>query len=257
MAVATRTDTNLAATITQTSLVNTLLTAFTNAGFSPPTDNYTSGTDRILVYSWVVDGTRTFGTIFLRIRVTNTFQVFQQLFTGWNTSTKVGTNGSTEVNAGTFVANNPIQFTALNAGGECKLISVVQGTVFMLLGLLIPDNRPAWWDLNSWSWGFIFTSATLLALRGSARFPFTVSDYDIFNSSRMANINPNTNRRDVFTGLILLTQSNTGGAGKTSDDVAIACASGSARYDILSFPGDNRQFLLINNTAAGLAIRIQ
>jgi hypothetical protein len=257
MAIATRTDTTVAATVTQTSLVNSLLTALTNAGFSSPIDNYTSGTDRIIVYKVDVDASKTFGSNFLKIRITSSLQILQQIFSGWNTSTKAATNASTEVSMGTFSASSLIQFVALNGGSEYKFVSITQGTIFMVLGLLMPSNRPTWWDLNAWTWGFIFISTTLLALRSSAKFPYSNSDYEFLSSTRMALANPQTNRRDVFAGNILLTSSNNGGAGKTSDDIGLACSSGSARYDTLTFPSDTRQYLLVNNTTAGLVVRVQ
>jgi hypothetical protein len=257
MAIATRTDTTVAATVTQTSLVNALLTAFTNAGYSFPVDNYTSGTDRILVYKVDVDATKTFGSNFLRIRITSSLQILQQIMSGWNTSTKAATNASTEVSMGTFLTTSSIQLVALSAGLEGKFVACTQGTLFMFLGLLIPSERPSWWDLNSWSWGFIFISTTLLALRSSARFPYSSSEYEFLSSPRMSNFNPQTNRRDVISGNVLLTSGNAGIAGKTSGDIGLACGVGSARYDTLSFPPDTRQFLLINNTASGLAMRIQ
>ncbi|BAZ36972.1 hypothetical protein NIES4101_28930 [Calothrix sp. NIES-4101] len=257
MAIATRTDTSLAATISQTTLVNALLTAFANAGFSSPFDNYTSGTDRILVYKVDVDASKTFGSNYLRIRITSALQVLQQIMAGWNTSTKAATNASTEVSMGSLSTSSLIQFVALSGGNEYKFISLTQGTVFMLLGILMPENRPSWWDLNAWTWGFIFTSTTLLALRSSSKFPYTVSEYEFLSSTRMGIANPQTNRRDIFAGNILLTSSNAGGAGKTSDDICLACGNGGSRYDTLSFPGDTKQYLLINNTSAGLAVRIQ
>ncbi|NJM23519.1 MAG: hypothetical protein HC787_11015 [Nostocaceae cyanobacterium CSU_2_110] len=257
MTIATRTDTTVAATVTQTSLVNALITAFTSAGFSTAIDNYTVSTDRILVYKVDVDSTKTFGSNFLRIRITSALQVFQQVMTGWNVTTKVATNASTEVSMGIFVTTTSIQFVALSAGLEGKFVACTQGTLFMLLGLLVPSERPTWWDLNSWSWGFIFISTTLLALRSSARFPYSSSEYEFLSSVRIANFNPQTNRRDVLSGNVLLTSGNAGIAGKTSRDIGLACGSGSARYDTFSFPPDTKQYLLINNTASGLAMRIQ
>ncbi|PAX52855.1 hypothetical protein [Brunnivagina elsteri] len=257
MTIATRTDTTVAATVTQTSLVNALITAFTSAGFATAIDNYTSGTDRILVYKVDVDASKTFGSNFLRIRITSALQVLQQIMTGWNTTTKVATNGSTEVSMGTFVTTSSIQLVALSAGLEGKFVACTQGTVFMLLGLLIPSERPTWWDLNSWSWGFIFISTTLLALRSSTRFPYSSSEYEFLSSTRMSNFNPQTNRRDVLSGAVLLTSGNAGIAGKSSGDIGLGCGVGSARYDTLSFPPDTRQFLLINNTASGFAMRVQ
>ncbi len=256
MPVATRTDSTLTATITQTSLVNALITAFTNAGYSTAFDNYTSGTDRILVYRFDVDSSKTFGSNFLRIRVTTALVINVAIGTAFNTSTKALTNASTEVIFTALSATVNINFTSLNAGNEARLVLITQGTAFIPLGVIIPANRPIWWNLDSWNYGFIFTSSAMSVIRSSSISPYSNSDYDIFSSNRLSAINIQTNRRDVLTGLILLTQSNAGVAGKTSDDLGIAAATGSARFDTLSFPDNTQQFLLVNTGTSGFSVRV-
>jgi hypothetical protein len=258
MAIATRYDSQLVPTITQATLISALLNAFTDAGYSAQTANFTSGTDRILVYEFPIDTSKTFGTNFIRIRITSTLQVFQQIFTAWNTVNNTGSNGSTEINLGTLVTNVQVNFCALNGAAEYKLVLLTQGTLFIPLGILAPQNRPTWWDLNSWSWGFIATTASMNVWRSSLLNPYNNAEFDTFlNSSRMSNPNPQTNRRELLTGLMLLTQSNTGVAGRTSDDLASASASGSGRYDVLALFGSNQKYLLLVNVAGGLAIRIE
>lgn len=258
MVVASRIDTSLAATITQSSYVTALKTAFTNAGFSSPVDDYTSGTDRILTYQFDVDNTKLLGSNFLRVRVTSGLITYQQLYTSWNATTHTGNNANTEITYSTLSTANTIGFVSLNGGSEYKFIFVTQGTTFLPLGIIAPANRPDWWDLNNWSYGFIWTSASMAAIRTSGINPYNNADFDLLlNSTRMASINPQTNRRDILAGLVLLTQSNAGSGGRTSDDLAQICGSGSGRYDVLSVFGTTQQYLVINNASAGIAIRTQ
>ena len=97
MVVATKTEASLAATITQTSFANALKTAFTSAGYSAVFDDYTSSTDRILVYAHVVDNSKVYGTSYLRIRITSALLIYQQIYSTWNATAHTGTGSSTEV----------------------------------------------------------------------------------------------------------------------------------------------------------------
>lgn len=254
----TRTDTNLSATITQTSLVDAIKTAFTNAGFSTPIDDYTSGSDRILVYSLVVDASKNYGTTFLRIRITSALVCNQQLFTGWNTSTKTGTNGGTEVSYTTLAAGLPITLVALNSG-EVRLVLLLQSGVLVPLGMFVPTNRMSWYDLNSWSYGFIASTNTFSTWRSANLTPYNDTSFDILPlaNSRMSSANSQTGRRDVLSGLIGLSQSNQGYAFKTSDDLACISANGSNRLDIAAISGSTEQYLILGTVAGSLGIRVQ
>ncbi|WP_414573361.1 hypothetical protein [Nostoc sp. CCY 9925] len=258
MAVATRTITTLSAPFTQAQLSTALQTAFTNAGFSSLFDSYTSGTDLILVYEFVVDASKTFGKTYLRVRISNTFIIYQQLYATWNTVSKTGTGSSSEVTYSTLLNNVNVTFNALNATSETRLILVTQGTTFLPLGMIVPTTMRNSWNLNSYTNGYIFTSNMMTVLRSSGQTQYSSADNDIAlsGSSRLGTANVVDNERDVLSGLILLNQSNTGFAGKTSDDIAVISASGSTRYDVILRTGTSQQYLLINNGSGGLAVRI-
>jgi hypothetical protein len=254
---ATRTITSLGATITQANLVSALQAAFLNAGFSNPVSDFTSGTDRIFTYS-ITTGSGTFGTIFLRVRVTSALAVFQQLFTAWNPATNTGTGNSTEVSYGTLSNSVSIVFNALNGGLEYGLILLTQGGTFQPLGLIAPLTKRSSFSFNSYTWGFIFTSATMAVVRGSSLNQYASADYDLalIGNSRLATANPIDNERDVISNLVLLTQSNQGFAGRTSDELAVVAASGSTRYDTISISGTSQQYLIVLPGAGGVAVRI-
>lgn len=256
MAIATRTDSSLAATITQSNFVTALKTAFTNAGFTNLVDEFTSGTDKILVYDFVSDNTKTVGTLYLRVRITTALLIAQQLYTTWTVGTHTGTNASTEVTYITLATTSPVNFIALNGSSEYRFVVITQGSLFALLGVLAPASRPAWWDLNSWSWGFITTGSTLATWRASGLCPYSPPDFDTFlNNARMATQNLQTNRRELLKGIILLNQSNTGTGGRTSDDLAFGYFSGTGRFDVNTPFGTTQSYLVITNTSGGFAVR--
>ncbi|MDZ8023582.1 MAG: hypothetical protein RMX97_02635 [Nostoc sp. DedQUE11] len=259
MAIATRTETTLSPTITQTSLVNAIKNAFLNAGYSAVYDEFVSGTDQILVYEWVNDSTKNFGKTYLRIRVTTTLLIGQQLYALWNIGTHTGTNGSTEATYSSFSSSTTILLNALNGGEEYKFVFLSQGTLLVPLGIIAPFDRPGWWDLNSWAYGFFFTTSSPSVLRGvaTAALPYSSSDFDTFlTNSRMSSVNPQTSKPDIIKGLLLLTQSSSGVGGATSEDLAIGAFNGQTRLSIVAPLNSSQEYLVLSNVTGGLGIRI-
>lgn len=257
MAVATRTDSTLAANWTQTTLFDAIKAALINAGFPNPVSDFTSGTDKIATYAVILDNTKAFGTTFLRVRITNAFIVAIQLFATWNSATNTGTGNSLEITNTALVPTTGVNFIALNAGNEAKLIGVQQGAIFYTLGFLSPANRPAWWDLASFNYCFIPTTNAFGVWRTTLQNPYANTEFDCnLNNTRMGSANTITSRRDILQGVVMLTQSNTGVSGRTSDDLVSVAASGATRFDTLQIPGSTNQYLLLNPSAGGLAIRI-
>jgi hypothetical protein len=254
---ATRSITNLPATVTQSALVNAIQTAFTNAGFSAPVLDTTSGTDRILAYSFTTS-TGNFSTSHIRIRITSALAIFQQLSTGIPSGGTSGANSSAEISLGTLTTTTPCIFNALNGGSEYRLILLTQGTVLFPLGVIAPSTRRSSWSLNSWSWAFLFTTSAMSTLRGTNLNQFASTDYDLLGmtSARMGTANPIDNERDIVTNLLLLTQSNQGIVGRTSDNFAFGSFNGSSRYDTINITGTSQQYLVVVPGSGGLAIRI-
>jgi hypothetical protein len=255
---ATRTISSLAATFTQAQLRDALITAFTNAGFSSPTQSFTSGSDLIVVFPFVVNAGNTYGTSYVRLRISSAFGIFQQMYATWNTGTSSGTGNSTEVSYGTLSSSVNITFNSLNGGSEYKLIALTQNTTFIPLGMIAPANLRSSWNLNSWTWGFIFTSTAMTALRSTTINQYSNADFDIAlaGNSRLASANSVDGERDILTGLILLSQANQGFSGKTSDELGIVAANGSTRYDTVTKSGTTEQYLIVGVGSGGLAVRI-
>lgn len=258
MTVAIRTDTSIVATVTQTSLVNGIKSAMINAGFTNPIDDYTSGTDRIVVYTKSVDTSKTYGILYYRVRVTTGLTVYAQIFSGWNATTHTGSNGGTEQTIATYSASGVISVAAFNGASEYNLIQLVQSSTVGALGLIVPDNKPTWWDLNLYPYGLAVGINPYNGGQMSSLNPYgNTGMLNNLNNSGLATANPVTNRRDVLTGVIFYSNSNSGIIGKTSDDLASVAASGLNRYDVIQPQNTSYQYTVFNNVAGGLALRTQ
>lgn len=258
MAVATRIDSFIAPNITQQSFYDGLKQAFTNAGYPAPFDDYTSGTERIIVYAVVIDATKLAGTAYLRIRITTALVLGIQIYSGWSTSTRTGSNGSTEIVYTALVNNIQINLIALNANPEYKFVLVQQSAFCLPLGYFSPVNKPSWWDLNSFPYAFLPDGISFNVVRTPTLNPYGNSEHDIglSNATRLGTANRISNRRDILQGLILLSQSNAGLSGRTSDDMVLFSGSGTTRFDILQVPGSTNQYLVLNPSNGGLALRV-
>ncbi|BAY15709.1 hypothetical protein NIES21_15280 [Anabaenopsis circularis NIES-21] len=256
--VATKTTSTISATVTQATLATGIKTAMQNAGFSAtPYDDYTS-TNRILVYEFVSDSNKTYGKSYFLISISSGLVVTTQVAATWNNSTHAGTNLSTTTTNTAFASGSNIIATAFNGGDEYKLVQLVQGSVVVPLGMIAPATRPTWWDMDIWNYAFSPTGSGWTTWRSSGKNPFSNDAYTNFlNYSALGTANPQTNRRDVLTGIVILSSSNAGLAAKTSDDFASVAASGTTRYDIIQPENTTQQFTIINNTSGGLAIRTQ
>lgn len=258
MTVATRIDSFTPPVVTQLSLYEGIKTAFANAGFTNPFDDYTSGTERYLIYAIVLDSSKTYGTTYLRIRLLNNLAITQSIFSTWTVSNHTGTNPSTEVGYTTLANNIQVNFVSLNGGNEYKLIMLMQGTVIIPLGFISPANKPLWWDLNAWNYCFFPISSNFDTWRSTALNPYGNADHNnSLNVPRMGSANPQTNRRDLLPGIIAYTATNQGISGRTSDDLVTVAASGTTRYDLLQIPEDTREYLILHPASGGLAVRVK
>ena len=259
MAIATKTTTTLAATITQQGLYNALKTAFTAAGFGNPYDEYTSA-DNSLRCAWLtmLDNTKVYGTTGMRFRVGTDLSLGFLMGTGWDKTNHTTSNFSTDYVSPAFAPSQPITLDSVNGGGEFKLVIVSQGTTKFNFCYLSPANKPIWWDLNSYPYGFINGSADFSLFYGSALNPYSNINFsNSLNRANLATANVITNKRDIELGVNFYSQSNQGIMGKSSDDLVSIAAVGTSRFDIVRVAGNpSKDFLIINNAAGGLGIRV-
>ncbi|WP_029635987.1 hypothetical protein [[Scytonema hofmanni] UTEX B 1581] len=255
--VAIRKDSTLGASFTQATLFAAIKAATLDAGFSNPIDDYTSGTDRIAVYAFVTDASKTYGTTYYRVRVTTAFSVSISLYQAWNSTTHTGTNGSGEYTSSTLIASNTVNFVALAGGSEYKFVFITQNTTFIPLCVIVPSTRPSWWNLNNWNYAFLLVTNSLNVAVSTGLNPYSnVTSNLLINNALMATANPQSNLSDVMTGLIFMSSSTRGISGKTSDDLGSACVFASSRYNIIATDTMDQNFLIINPVAGGLVIKI-
>lgn len=258
MPVATKTVSLLDPTITQQTLYDALKLAFSNAGFGIPFSEFTSGTDKVIIYQFVVDATKTYGKTFIRVRVTALLAIGHQIYSTWNTANNTGASPSPEIVYPSLTNNSPIGFTSFSASPELYAVAIYQGGYYAVISFLLPSSRPYWWDLNAWNYGFMATSTTFTLFYSTALNPYGNVSYDTsLNSPRLSTSNLYTNRRDLIQGLFVFTQTNTGIAGKTSEDLVSVAATGMNRLDIIQVPGQTIEYTLINPASGGFAIRHQ
>lgn len=259
MAIAARTTSTLAATITQRSLYDALKAAFIAAGFGNPYDEWIPA-DNSLRASWqiVLDSTKTYGTMYVRFRVATDLVVGFLSTSSWDRVAHTGSNASSEFATSAFTTTANILIDSFSAGNEFKCVSLIQGSNFFPLCFLSPTNKPVWWDLAAYPYGFISTINTFTTFSSTGLNPYanTLNNSGLSNS-RLSGANPVTNKRDIELGVMLYNQSNNGISGKTSDDLVSIAALGINRFDTVRVAGNpNKDFLVLNNIAGGLGLRI-
>lgn len=257
MTTSIRTNSVVSPTLTQQTVYDGLKQALANAGFTTLYDEYTSGTDKFVVYQIIIDNTKIYGSAYIRFGVTNNLTLTQQLYATWIRTTHSGSNGSAGIIYPALVNNTSFNFVALNMGVECKLVMAYQESNYHALGYISPANKPDWWSLDSFPYVFIPTSNTFAICRSTTLNPFNNSEYDLsVNWTRMGVANWMTNRRDLLNGIVFFTQSNQGVIGRTSDDLVSVAGAGTTRFDTIQVPSSSEQYLIINPASGGLAIRI-
>lgn len=259
MAIATRATANLAPTITQQSLYNALKTAFVAAGFGNPYDEYTNP-DGSLRCAWqiVLDPAKTYGTMYVRFRVGSDLIVGFFSTSTWDKVAHTGNSPSSEITSTAFATGVNISIESLSGGNEFKCVTLSQGTVFLPLCFLSPTNKPTWWDMANYPYGFIATINTFATFGSTALNPYANAlNNSSLNNTRLSGVNPITSKRDIELGVMLYNQSNNGIAGKTSDDIVSLAATGAARFDIIRVAGTpNKEYLVMVNAAGGLGVRV-
>lgn len=264
--VATQTITTVTQTHTQASLVTLIKNGFTAAGFSVPVVDTTVGTDRVIVYQIVSDAAKTYGTAFLRIRITTTLTILQTLSAGFNTTTNVPVNPGTESSAFTAVTNLSIEVRTYVKANEFRFVILSQGTGYGVFGYLRPEERHPCFDENVAP--YIFQSANVfntntyfntwqctgLSPYMSGGTPVTAF-FTHMTFSSLAIANPVTNQRDSIAGMLLYPSSGQGIAAKTSNEIIMIAASGLTRFDSIQVTPGVEEYILLFPGAGSMALR--
>ncbi|WP_375470989.1 hypothetical protein [uncultured Nostoc sp.] len=252
----TRSDYTLNANFTQTSLKDAIKTAFNAMPNHVLVQDTTSSTDLLLIYLVTLNASKVCGKSYLKIRVTNTFSVRQQLLATWDIATKTGTLASTESSAITFINTSPIQLISLVKNPEYHFLALSQNSTFLLAGCLYPENRPSWWNEDAHYYIFHNDGSTTNIFKNwytVIQSPFNISP-GIYTTDwgdlRLSNVNPETNKRAAISGMSFYSSSQ-GDAGRTSNELISVAALGQTRFEqIVVTPGVEEYLLIIPNSGA-------
>lgn len=263
---ATQTITTVTQVHTQVSLVTLIKNGFTAAGFSAPIVDTTVGTDRIIVYQVVNDAAKTYGTAFLRIRITSALGISQTLSTGYNTTTNVPVNPGTESFVTTILSNITIEVRTYVKANEFRFVILSQGTNYAVFGYLRPEEKHPCFDENVAP--YIFQSASAFTTgsyfnnwqcTGLSPYIFNSSPVILFNThmtfANLAIANPVTNQRDSIAGMILYAGSGQGVAAKTSNEIIMVSAQGLSRFDLIQVTPGIEEYVLLFPGASSMALR--
>lgn len=251
-------------TFTQLQFAEAIKTAMSNAGFGAVFDEYSPGTDRILIYQLTFDPGKLYGTVYLQIKITTALAITQRLYTNWNKTTRVGDNPGTEttVTGAAFVNNNSIEFIGFSKSPEFRLIAVYQGTTTAYLGYVRPETKPQWWDENAYPYAFVPVSNSnfatwygpgLTPYSGGANTGGRLQAH--LNVSQFGTQNPVTNKRDVLSNILFYAWSNEGIAGRSSSDLVQIASTNMVRKDVLQVTPGVEEYFLLNAAAGGLGVR--
>lgn len=261
--VATRTQQALIQPITQTALVDACKPKFSEIGYTL-LDDYISGTDRFLVYSYQFDATKTQGTVFFRFKFTTALAVTQQIGTAYNAATKVLSNPGTESFGNTFLSNTNLDLITYSNGNQYRLIFLGQGTgtiYTLLLGFIRPDNQPEWWNENLSPYCLVSrnTDPHFGTLYPTGLLPFAgANSYTSLPIGALLNANPLNSKRDILNKIPITITGNNGIAGFLPDDICAFAGNGASKLDTLIISPTEKYEVLypLGSSSSGYAMRI-
>lgn len=259
MVIATRIQTTLQPTITQQNFNAALRDAFINAKWGTFLKAYSS-TDNSLrfVHEIVYDSTKIYGKVVIRIRVGTDLILGAFIGTSFDGATNGSSNVSAEFVSTAFNTTKPITFDAIDGGSELKSVIVRQENTLATFTLVMPVNKPAWWDLNIYPYAFLSANNDNSLFYSSSLNPYSnINFITSLNKTTLGTANTITNKRDIELGIGFYSQSNQGIAGRTSDDLVSIAALGTNQFDSVRVAGNpTKEFLILRNIAGGFGCRV-
>lgn len=269
---ATRTDATLNGPFTQAEFATALQTALAAAGFAsaPHDEDLTTPGSAYCIYKLIYDVTSPKQTAYLRINFPlndPNLSINQSLYDSWNTNENTGTSEGSPTAVKSFNINFPIFFISIGHP-EARLVLLLQGDVYCVLGLFRPANLPSFWDsyINSFLYAFVPQDSDCKAMRGlvAAATPYNRGETSniwempaLRNANTLLGANPVT---EIMYGPYLQTPNETGSNGQFSQDFAIVASAGMQRLQAINVPlsgGGSDKWLLIGPAASsGFAIKV-
>ena len=250
---------NLPATNNRTTLKEGIKTSMTQAGITNLVDDYDDPNYHYLVYEVVLAPGKTQGTIYLYIRVSTGLTIYQKFVTDYDPIAKTFSAEGHEFS--TAFSSVDIDIWAI-AHPEARLLIIRQLTNYRYLGYIRPQNKPAWWDENSYPYCFSPRDSQMEYFYGfhTALSPYnhSASNSNLYYSNyplRLAYPNPE-GKMDLLPAFYLGAPEEKGNAGVFSEDFNYAAAAAMSIGDeIVVTSGTEEYFLFGINTRNGVAIR--
>lgn len=247
---------NLQAPITVTNLGDAIKAALVTAGWGAAFDDYVSGSERFLVYQRYSQAGNASG--FIRLRIATTY-VRTAPMSGWNTSTKTGTDLGSEGFFSSLTNTNTL-IHVFGGSEEFSGVIIQQGTATSPVIWMAPATAPTWWNRATSCYGFVPNDVAFTNFATAANSPFSSSTQWAMqsSSSMLSALNRVTNRRDSISNALMSCPSGEGVAGRFSAEIGQGACSGLARFDRLvddSFT-PQREHIVLNNASGGLIVRI-
>lgn len=261
MAIATIYRSSLSAnpSITQAALYDAIKAALISAGLTFFSEYTASGTKHAIFTDTA--GSGTYSTVYYRFSITTTLILTHQIFTAWNTATNTGSNGSGDIQSTTFVSGSDIAIIALNGNNsstEFSLVALLQGSVFQLLGVLMPENSFDIWTLNRAPKAAIAQTSigSAWSLCSVNIFGNTNLTADPVGSSLLSTFSTEFNTYAPEKGVKLRSNSGQGCWLWTSSNFAVVPGNSIPRLSVFSEPGTGKNFMMLGTGNGALAVEV-
>jgi hypothetical protein len=237
--------------ITQQSLTDGIKTALIAAGYGGTLyAEFDDGGQKNLVYQVVNDPAKTYGTVYLHLKISADRSVSQRLHTAFDTGMNTGSNLEyIDEFVDDFLNDYQIKWIALTNGTECRWVMLYQLPRWYCLGVLRPVGMPTFWNEDVAPYAIISdTGYSMLGKFHMADITPYFNNEEIRSSLYEPVIprgrNPFNNQVDIITRLLFSPQSQEGMFGMTSDDIAQATDANLAIGDLVVLP-DGKEFFTI------------
>lgn len=248
--------------ITQQSLNDGLKTVLTAAGYETLYAEFDDDDgNKNLIYKVVSDTTKTFGTLYLHVKINEYLEVDQRLHTAFDTDTNTGSNLDYSSSSAGFSDERPLRWIALKNAPEFRLVMLYQSGTSICLGMIRPQGIPDYWDENIAPYGLVSNLANTVFqyFLLSEVSPYTGHSYiksSWLNSIISSNRNPFNNEIDILTRLVFTPQSKQGIFGMSSSLIALATDNLLTIGDFISLP-DGSEYCTIALAPSSSAVVVR
>lgn len=247
---------DIPATITQANLFAGLREALSGVFGTPPLKSFVSGTDQMAVWQIVNDATRTFGSVFYRLRVTAALAVTQLVGSGFTDATNAIANPSADTHPLTYLSGVAVRMQGFSTP-EYKFLSIIQGANQQLLGGFRPPEAPAY-DEAGFPRFFIGQNVDFTNIVSPSLTPYVSALTTSLGNSNMGVADSHLQLRSQSQGFFIWGPSSSGIVARSSEDLVSGCCSGMSWSNTFFVPGTNplETYFVHRGVAGALMFRL-